>query len=78
VDDLDDEPVAVTVEVILGAATQPPTLGGTITIPTAALLVGDAEHFDVASLVPGDYRIAVLAVPAESAQHITIWLSPRT
>ncbi len=78
VDDLDDEPVAVTVEVILGAATQPPTLGGTITIPTGALLVGDAEHFDVASLVPGDYRIAVLAVPAESAQHITIWLSPRT
>lgn len=55
-------------EVILGAATQPPTLAGTISIPTGALLVGDAEHRDVASIVPGEYRIEVLAVPAEYAQ----------
>jgi len=66
------------VEVILGAATQPPTLAGTISIPTGALLVGDAEHRDVASIVPGEYRIEVLAVPAEYAQQITVWLSPRT
>jgi hypothetical protein len=73
VDDLDDDPFAVTVRVESTAK-----VGGEsveIAVPSGELFVGDGESFEAISVEPGLWRVEVEVEPADSPERVTVRLA---